>query len=250
MQQLQDDGGSGYDPDQYWQDTEDSYPHYPTVRHRKRFILNMLQKHRKGNDWSVFDFGCGEGTLLKTIQEKFRLQEDNVGGCDISKQAVDGAMKKLNSPHISNELYPTSSKTYDVMLCSEVVEHTTQYEKILRWMAEHTSPGGIMIVTTQAGRIHASDNYTGHTQHFQITALSKLIEDLGLQIVKRRLWGWPLFTLQKYLTNVQFQKIQDSYLEGGLTLRKRIVFGLTYCGYMLHDVIPFGPQIYIVAKKV
>ena len=33
-----------YNPDQYWQNTEDSYPYYPTVRHRKRFILRALKK--------------------------------------------------------------------------------------------------------------------------------------------------------------------------------------------------------------
>ena len=238
-----------YNPDQYWQDTEDSYPHYPTVRHRKRFILKKLKKHFPDGNFSVFDFGCGEGTLLKTIQEMFQLQNDQVGGCDISEQAIVGAQQKLGSPHLTHDLYPPLQKSFDVMLCSEVLEHTTEYEAIIRYMYENLSPGGIMIVTTQTGRIHASDRYTGHTQHFKIQELTALMKGMGLKMVSARLWGWPFFTLQKYLTNLQFNRIRKNYLEGNLTLRKKIVFGLTYCAYYLHDFIPYGPQIYVVARK-
>ena len=83
-----------YNPDQYWQDTEDSYPYYPTVRHRKRFILGTIKKYFPKGNFSAFDFGCGEGTLLKTIQDQYNLSSGQVGGCDISEQAIDGAKQK------------------------------------------------------------------------------------------------------------------------------------------------------------
>lgn len=243
------DSNYTYNPDTYWQDTEDSYPHYPTVRHRKRFILSTLRKQYPKGDFSVFDFGCGEGTLLATIQEQFGLSQDQIGGCDISEQAIEGARKKLNSPHLTHALYPKLSQKFDVMLCSEVIEHTTEYESILRWMSENVQPGGIMIVTTQSGHIHASDLYTGHTQHFILKDLRKMMEGFGMQMMISRLWGWPLFTLQKYLTNIRFDAIQKNYLEGNVTLRKNIVFALAYAAYFLHDLIPIGPQIYICARK-
>lgn len=238
-----------YDPDIYWQDTEHSYPHYPTVRHRKRFILKALRKHRPEGSFSIYDFGCGEGTLLKTIQQEFALNDADIGGCDISKEAIETAQAKLHTPHLSHALFPKLSRTFDVMVCSEVIEHTTQYESILRWMSENVSPGGLMIVTTQAGRIHASDRYTGHAQHFRLGELCSLITGMGMRIVTSRLWGWPLFTLQKYLTNVRFERIQHAYLEGELTARKKLVFGLAYLAYFFHDVLPYGPQIYLVARK-
>jgi 2-polyprenyl-3-methyl-5-hydroxy-6-metoxy-1,4-benzoquinol methylase len=238
-----------YNPDQYWQDTEDSYPYYPTVRHRKRFILGTIKKYFPKGNFSAFDFGCGEGTLLKTIQDQYNLSSGQVGGCDISEQAIDGAKQKIGSPHLMHALYPTLEKKFDIMLCSEVLEHTTEYEAICRWMSGHLSPGGIMIVTTQTGRIHASDRYTGHTQHFCIKELCTLIEKIELTVVTAKLWGWPFFTLQKYLTNIRFDQIQENYLEGCLTLRKKIVFAVTYAVYCLHDLIPYGPQIYVVAKK-
>jgi len=243
------DNNYTYNPDTYWQDTEDSYPHYPTVRHRKRFILSSLRKHCPGGSFSVFDFGCGEGTLLATIQKEFSLQPEQVGGCDISKQAVEGARKKLNSPYLLHEMYPTLTQKFDVMICSEVIEHTTDYENVLRWMAENLNSGGVMIVTTQSGSIHASDIYTGHTQHFILKNLRKMMEGFGLNMLTARLWGWPLFSLQKYLTNIRFDRIQKNYLEGNITLHKKITFSLAYAAYFVHDLIPLGPQIYIVARK-
>jgi 2-polyprenyl-3-methyl-5-hydroxy-6-metoxy-1,4-benzoquinol methylase len=260
-----------YNPDQYWQNTQNSYPHYPTVRHRKRFILSTLKKFIKsrsrdskiadsgcsdfriaatvGDSFSVFDFGCGEGTLLKTIQQRFNLNENKIGGCDISQEAVLSAKQKIHTPHITHALFPTLTKTFDVMICSEVLEHTTDYANIIQWMSENLSTNGIMILTTQAGTIHASDRYTGHTQHFVLKDLSALVESFGLQITVSRLWGWPLFTLQKYLTNIRFERIQNDFLEGGLSFKKRFIFGLAYTLYFIHDLIPFGPQVYIVARK-
>lgn len=238
-----------YNPDQYWQNTEDSYPYYPTVRHRKRFILRALKKHIQAPVFSAFDFGCGEGSLLKSIQNKFGLTQEHIGGCDISKKATERAQENLRSPHLIHALYPKLQHPFDAITCCEVLEHTTEYADILRWMYENLKSGGVMIVTTQTGRIHASDRYTGHTQHFRIRELRSLLEKMGLEILQARLWGWPLFTIQKYLTNVHFDRIRKNYLEGTLTLRKKIVFTIAYFVYVLHDLIPFGPQIYIVARK-
>src|SRR5262249_1722947 len=48
--------GYVYDADTYWTSTEHSYPHYPTVRHRKRFILNAIRQARPQADTTVFDY--------------------------------------------------------------------------------------------------------------------------------------------------------------------------------------------------
>jgi hypothetical protein len=109
--------------------------------------------------------------------------------------------------------------------------------------------GGRLILTTQAGKIHASDKYTGHTQHFEIAHLEAVLKHLGFEIEKSRPWGFPFFTLQKYLTNLRFEKVRQNYLEGELTLRKRCVFEIAYFLFYLHDFIKLGPQIYIVARK-
>ncbi|MBI5155837.1 class I SAM-dependent methyltransferase [Candidatus Peregrinibacteria bacterium] len=235
--------------DAYWSNVDICYPHYPTIRHRKRFIVNSLRQMPGIGEKTVFDVGCGEGTLLQHVQQRFGLSEESMGGSDISLGAIERARGKVPHAYFRAGAYPQLGRTFDVMICSEVIEHTEEYAKLIGWMYEHLSAGGRLILTTQAGKIHASDRYTGHTQHFVLSELVPLLQKTGFTIVSARSWGFPLFTLQKYLTDIRFDHVREKYLEGTLSVRKRLLFSLTTLAYYIHDLIPFGPQIYIVAQK-
>lgn len=239
----------GYNPDIYWSDTGIAYPYYPTVRHRKRFILNELKKSGIDSNTFIFAYGCGEGSILSEIKRVFDLRDSQFGGYDISIKAVEIAKQKLGSLHLYSGIFSKLPRECNFIICSEVIEHTKDYSHILNLISSNLTPGGKVILTTQTGKVHASDRYTGHTQHFEITHLIAILTHLGFEIEKAQLWGFPFFTLQKYLTNIGFEKIKQNYLEGNLTLRKKIVFEIANLLFYLHDFIKFGPQIYIVAKK-
>jgi SAM-dependent methyltransferase len=238
-----------YSPDIYWTDTGIAYPYYPTVRHRRRFIINELKRYGINSSTFIFDYGCGEGSVLKEVGRVFNLSDSWLAGCDISAKAVEIARQKIDSRHLYAEIFPKLEHKCDFIVCSEVIEHTKDYFHILRWIKDNLAVGGRVILTTQADKIHASDRYAGHTQHFEITHLNTVLEHLGFEIEKSRLWGFPFFTLQKYLTNLRFEKVRKNYLEGQLTFRKKIVFEIANIIFYLHDFIKSGPQVYIVAKK-
>lgn len=235
--------------DVYWQNTENIYSWYPTIRHRRRFIINMVQKFRLQHPCTIFDFGCGDGSLLEHLRNTCSIEEKYLGGSDISGKALELARKKLGTAHFFHAAFPKTEQAYDIIICSEVIEHATDYRGILTWIHRHLREEGILILTTQSGRIHASDRYTHHTQHFQKKALSIILRQTGFHLLCSRLWGWPLFTAQKFLTNINFSHVRENYLEGDLSLMKRITFSLAYVLYFLHDFVPLGPQIYIVGKK-
>jgi len=244
------DNNFEYNPDVYWEDTGISYPYYPTVRHRKRFIINSIKKHNLNRqDVFIFDHGCGEGSVLNEIKNKFQLSDYQLGGNDISKTAIGIAKKKINSPYLYNEIFPKLDKKCDIIISSELIEHTKDYLDILHWTKNNLAVGGLLILTTQAGKIHASDKYTGHTQHFDISQLNFILKQLGFNVKHSSLWGFPFFTLQKYLTDFNFEKVRNTYLEGELSVRKTIVFRIAYLLYFIHDFIKFGPQIYITASN-
>lgn len=247
-----------YVPDIYWENTSDSYPHYPTVRHRQRFITNCIKKYldeqvrQQGldiEDFFVFDYGSGLGELLCKIQNEFQLNAHQLGGCDVSKKATENAKKKIPSPYIYNKKIVQLEKKCNVIICCEIFEHTEKYIDILNWIKNNLTDDGILILTTQAGKIHASDKYTGHKQHFKIAKLKSILRQTGYNIKYSALWGFPFFTLQKYLTDFNFQNIKGTYLEGKFSIRKKIIFRIAYLLYFIHDFIKFGPQIYIVAEK-
>lgn len=243
------DGASAEAADSYWEHAEQSYARYPTVRHRIRFIVEALRRHGIGPGHSVFDYGCGEGTLLRTLKERLGIPSARLGGCDISRNAVEIARAKTGSTQLYAQSPPRIDARFDALVCCEVIEHTPRYRELLQWMRDHLEEEGLLVLTTQSGRIHASDRYTGHTQHFVLAELVQVLRELGLEPLRAREWGFPLFTLQKYATNLAFGEIRERYLEGTMTLRKRVVFGLSYAAYFVHDLLPLGPQIFIVARK-
>ena len=238
-----------YKADVYWQRTEISYPHYPTVRHRLRFILHTIRNSGVDRSSRIFDYGCGEGSVLGAIQEEFEVDPTNLAGCDVSEQAIEAARIKTRCPNLYVGGLPSTKGRFDVVICSEVIEHTGSYPVVLEWIKEHLAPGGLLVLTTQSGKIHASDVFTGHTQHFDIRRLSALMEEMGFRVQLARLWGFPMFSLQKRLTDLSFDRIRDSYLEGGMTRSKRIVFASAYLAFFAHDWIRFGPQIFITATN-
>jgi len=238
-----------YIPDLYWEQAGVSYPYYPSVRHRKRFIINAIKKYRLKDNSLIFDYGCGVGAILKEVKKVFRFGCEHFGGCDISARAIDIAKKELDTPYLYNDLFPVLNRRCDIIICCEVLEHTKDYFRILLWIRDNLADGGRLILTTQTGRIHRSDRYTGHAQHFEIAHLKAILRNMGFNIEYASLWGWPFFTLQKYLTNFNFGKIRNNYLEGRLTLRKKIVFGIANILFYIHDLIKLGPQIYIIASK-
>jgi 2-polyprenyl-3-methyl-5-hydroxy-6-metoxy-1,4-benzoquinol methylase len=238
-----------YKADVYWERTEISYPHYPTVRHRLRFILNTIRKRGVDRSSRIFDYGCGEGSVLGAIQEEFDLDPEYLAGCDVSEQAIEAARSKTRCPNLQVGGLPSTGERYDVVVCSEVLEHTRSYAAVLGWIKRHLAPGGLLVLTTQSGKIHASDVFTGHTQHFEIQQLSALMEGMGFRLEVARLWGFPLFSLQKRLTDLSFDRVRNSYLEGDMTRWKRIVFASAYGAFFAHDWIGLGPQIFITATN-
>ena len=93
------------------------------------------------------------------------------------------------------------------------------------------------------------DQYYGHIQHFTLEQLETILLDLGMEIVVSRYWGFPFFTLQKWVTRRNFDRIRERYMHGGLDRRKKAIFIATYYAYFLHDLASRGPQIFIHARK-
>lgn len=237
------------DYEKHWDQSAVTYAYQPTVRHRLRFILNTFARCNPGPETTVFDYGCGMGECLRALQSRFNLRPDQLGGSELTSAGVEATRAKTGSPNIIEGLYPELPRKYDVMVCSEVIEHTDEYGKILEWLYDNLKPGGYLILTTPGGTMDPPDEFYGHIQHFVIEELAGLTKVIGFEIVRQRLWGFPGFTLQKHLTKRYFDHVRDAYMESGLTPKKKILYNLAYACYFVHDVINAGPQIFIHARR-
>ncbi len=236
------------DFEEHWSTALDTYRVHPTSRHRRRFVIRSLRRRNFNRDTFMFDYGCGPGIILEDIKNTFNLADGQLGGCDISCEAIKQVRARFDSPHFFCSSYPDLDRPIDVAICTEVIEHTREYKDVLQWIAFHVRPGGTFVLTAPGVPMDPPDRYYGHVQHFELDTLTAILRDLDFEVEHACLWGFPLFSLQKFITKHHFERIKNGFMTGSISVKKKLFFGLAYRMYFIHDLIPRGPQIFIRAK--
>jgi 2-polyprenyl-3-methyl-5-hydroxy-6-metoxy-1,4-benzoquinol methylase len=95
---------------------------------------------------TILDVGCAEGILSDYLSDK---QKKNYIGVDISKVAIDRAMKKRGAPMtwaVSKAHEYTPPRKVDVIVFSEVLMYVS-HEDILKQYEKYLTPNGKIIVS-------------------------------------------------------------------------------------------------------
>jgi ubiquinone/menaquinone biosynthesis C-methylase UbiE len=95
----------------------------------------------------VLEVGCGDGSFTTDLAQKF----SSVTAIDISAgQIAENAVRlpKITfRQHDVSEKFPFADATFEVVWCSEVLEHLFEPEFALREMHRILKPGGRLLVT-------------------------------------------------------------------------------------------------------
>ena len=235
--------------DSYWDSGIELYESHPTSRHRRRFVRKCLLKERERSNPFIFDYGCGTGAVLREARLLLDLENSRLGGCDISPRSIElvSSLFPGGSFHLGS--CPEVTEEIDIAVCSEVIEHTGEYRAVLKWISAHLRRGGLLVLSTPRVPMDPPDEAYGHVQHFTLRELTGLLEGLGFSIQSAREWGFPFFSLQKWLTRCFFRRISESVLEKPVNRKTRLLFSIAYRLYFIHELIPRGPQIFISARK-
>jgi ubiquinone/menaquinone biosynthesis C-methylase UbiE len=134
----------------------------------------------------VIDVGCGTGHLLAALLKRIDPPERAVG-VDNSNEAiarlrefVPTAVGVVASVYeLERELEPES---FDLVLCTEVLEHLERPEDALMQLRRLRSPGGRIIVTVPDGTI---DDFSGHVNFWSFDAFRSLLSRVGRARVER-----------------------------------------------------------------
>ena len=114
-----------------------------TLRYRNS--LNLICKYRPEK---IFDTGCGSGVLGRMIKKVF--PDTLLHGCDISKPALDKAenyYEMLWESNLDREDIPAKSSFYDLVTCSEVLEHIYDVNHVLMEIKRILKKNGIALLT-------------------------------------------------------------------------------------------------------
>lgn len=193
-----------------------------TSNYQKHINQNPIQQLLINNFYRVFfetlkplkaqkilDVGCGEGITLKKLEEK-KIGIANEG-IDYSEEAVKIASQiypklKIKQGDIYNLDYKDNA--FDVLICTEVLEHLEDPEKAFEEMRRVTSKYIVLSVPNEPFFILANfargkylkrfGNHPEHINHWTFKSIKKFSEKFGMKVVKsKHPFAWTLLLLQK-----------------------------------------------------
>ena len=153
---------------------------------------NNIEKALKNKRSKILDIGCGPGLKSFVLSKKHK-----VIGFDVDKKQV-GAWKKYNCNLFlaSAEEIPIKTKSFDTILCTEVLEHVKDYKKLLNDVLRIIKKQGRIIITTPNAATNRSGEKYGHFKEFRIEELKKLFQKNNLRI------NYYFFTNHNYLNKL------------------------------------------------
>ena len=117
-------------------------------------VLNKFDLNRK----KILDAGCGTGSLLIFVNEKFKPKSNF--GYEFSKKAIEIAKNRFpNATYEYKNLNEPNNAKFDFIFCTEVLEHIINphipLKNLLNMMTEKSG----LLITVPNGR---KDTYQGH----------------------------------------------------------------------------------------
>lgn len=234
--------------DEFWQSCPDFSRYNPGVLHRRRAILKRLQSI---SFRSFLDVGCGDGELIVWLRERL-APEIAVTGVDLSSETI--SRNEVRHPHARFEVlnieHQHLDRTFDAVICTEVIEHLDDRTAALGHLAAMVSPGGHLIVTCPSGKVHATERHFGHISHPTPAELRGLVAQCGLELVSLENWGFPLYTSLKYLTNLRPEWALRSFGQGRYGTSARLISQALYLVNFLNlPTADGGCQQFLVARR-
>lgn len=152
------------------------------------FQLLNLNSHSK-----ILDVGCGSGAIL------IPLWENGYQAVGVDPEPADlyGRLASLESLErfrksvicARGEALPFHSGVFDIVICSEVIEHVQRPELILNEIHRVLKPGGALCITVPGylterlfGLMHPKwFEYSGHKNVFRKGKLVSMLRDCGFE---------------------------------------------------------------------
>lgn len=155
--------------------------------HNKRKVIleKLLRKSLKGCK-SFLDVGCGTGEYLPFARQFV----SNVCGFDISREYLEkcgsGTTNQLVQGDSRN--LPFNKRAFDVILCSEMIEHVDHQENVIReiFRVSHktiifsTPNHGLLrmiMIGLRKGQLKRIDERVGHVNILRISSLKYMLEN-------------------------------------------------------------------------
>ena len=243
------------DYNKFWETMKEPHSRHPSVRFRNYLIIKAIQKILDPiKENAILDVGCGDAGLLKQLSNHSYLKGKkavfsgyDISGYQIEKNRSQGLRFNFRVADF-NENIEVSNK-FNIIICSEVIEHLKNWRISLENMAAMNESGGYLILTTQSGRRFRSDLALGHLQHFELDYLTDYLKMFDYDIIIDEKRGFPFYNLQKAVNSIFFS-VSERIVHTDVNALTSILFDITYFLFRISiNSKKLGPQIFILARK-
>ena len=192
-----DDEAHGYYNNTYANATESYFTKIDKKMHRgRRRMRELARLVRRGR---FLDIGCNGGFMVEVAREAgFEAH-----GLDVDPISVAYAEEHYPGGHYflgPVETYAASAPAFELIYCSEVIEHVPRVGRFMAAIAALLAPGGVFYVTTpdighwrRPRDIEAWDGFCppAHCIFFRPAGLRALLARHGLDVIRTKLAWKP-----------------------------------------------------------
>lgn len=229
MSQLQ-DKVTGYYNDvatRYYEEHFKNPNDYPTLLYRQMHILQMLESAKVSKDAWVLDAGCGTGDLLK---EMHTLGYSRLAGIDISDSMIAIAKDRCSAGVKEGKIQvqtgsvlelPFENATFDIVICSGLVEYLSDDEGWTAEVKRVLKSGGILILNVTNSQAIRRWTLGPITYLKQISLFRKLAAFVKTKLLKQGTLNHFPFSIRthaparfdKFLAKKGFMKLEHRYFD-------------------------------------
>lgn len=180
----------------------------PLVRRMfNNFYSQLEQLIVKVNAKSILDAGCGEGEALARLQT---ILPDKITGFDIRPECVEFSSKRHPDFHFEKQnIYelPYESNSFDLVICSEVLEHLDRPHDALKELIRVSRKGLIATVPhepwfwlgslARGKYLRTFGNHPEHIQHWTPKSFHRFLKQETKPVQIKTSFPWILAWCRK-----------------------------------------------------
>jgi 2-polyprenyl-3-methyl-5-hydroxy-6-metoxy-1,4-benzoquinol methylase len=115
-----------------------------------KHLLNIHAVKRRDDDFRLLDLGCGTGDLIARLAPQFPRAE--FVGLDSNGPSIARALSRCTLRSTFNcSTFENVRGIFDIVVCSEVIEHVSESDQLLDALRDHVAFGGHLSISTPSG---------------------------------------------------------------------------------------------------